>query len=252
MTLRENLERAALILMAATLVACSTSPRTELSWGVRDHKLAPKPAVVAASNSSYGGTFYGPASVSLPPVQRKVLPPVRETDAVPAPKPRRQPAWYTQSNPAPQQQARADEPQLRVADGGTLHFVWPVNGKIVSDYGASGGGERNDGINIAAPTGTQVHAAAAGTVSYCGNELKGFGNLVLIRHDNGYITAYAHVGSILVNRDQRVSAGDAIATVGQTGDVASPQLHFEIRASDKRPVDPRSLLPKGMVVASNS
>ena len=103
---------------------------------------------------------------------------------------------------------------------------------------------------IAANAGTPVHASASGTVSYCGNELKGFGNLVLIRHDNGYITAYAHVGNILVARGDNVLGGQVIATSGATGDVASPQLHFEIRGSNQRPVDPRAYLPTA--VASNS
>jgi murein DD-endopeptidase MepM/ murein hydrolase activator NlpD len=248
---REKLERAitpALLVVAAlTLVACAETPRTEFAWGVREHKTVPK----VASNAA-GNTFYGPRSVTLPPVQKKTLEPVRQASVVPAPKPRKQPAWYTQSNPQPVQQARNDNAAPRVTDSGALRFVWPVSGRIVSDYGTNSGGERNDGINIAAAQGAPVHAAASGTVSYCGNELKGFGNLVLIRHDNGYITAYAHVGSILVNRDDRVLAGQVIATAGATGDVSSPQLHFEIRAGDKRPVDPKSMLPKGVVVASNS
>ena len=112
-------------------------------------------------------------------------------------------------------------------------------------------GARNDGINIAAQDGEPVHASASGSVSYCGNELKGYGNLVLIKHDNGYITAYAHLGNILINRGDRVAAGQVIAYAGQTGDVTQPQLHFEIRGSNQRPIDPRAVLPKSMVLASN-
>ena len=125
-------------------------------------------------------------------------------------------------------------------------------GRIVSGFGTSGDGQRNDGINIAISNGTPVHAAASGTVSYCGNELRGFGNLVLIRHDNGYITAYAHVASIVVNRGDRVLGGQVIATSGATGDVAAPQLHFEIRGLNQRPVNPAAYLPRTTQVAANS
>jgi len=108
-------------------------------------------------------------------------------------------------------------------------FVWPVQGHIIEGFGGSKHGERNDGINIAADDGTPIRAAAAGTVTYTGNELKGYGNLVLIRHDNGFVTAYAHAGSIRVTRGDVVTQGEVIGTAGETGDVDRPQLHFEIR-----------------------
>lgn len=240
---RENLERAirsaVLVLAAVTLVACESSPRTELSWDVREHR-APK------------NTFYGPRVVSLPPVQRKSAPtqPVttQRLAAIPTPKPRHTPGWYNVDQPQPA--AHTDNAPARFADSGTVKFLWPLAGRILIDFGGNSSGERNDGINIAAVQGAQIRAAAAGTVSYCGNELKGYGNLVLIQHDDGYITAYAHVSSILVNRADRVTAGQVIATAGATGDVSAPQLHFEIR-HDKHPVDPKGLLPRGIVVASN-
>lgn len=119
-------------------------------------------------------------------------------------------------------------------------FEWPVEGKLVSGFGSGGDGERNDGINIAAEPGTPIHAAAAGTVTYAAR-LKGYGNLVLIRHDNGYITAYAHARSLLVAPGDRVDRGDVIGLSGKTGGVATPQLHFEIREGTK-PVDPRPLM----------
>ena len=129
---------------------------------------------------------------------------------------------------------------MQVSDGGE-HFVWPLSGPIISKFGSAASGERNDGINIAAKAGEPIHAAAGGTVSYAGNELKGYGNLILIRHDNGYITAYAHAQSIAVKRGDRVEKGQVIGLAGQTGDVDSPQLHFEIRRGVE-PIDPRPLL----------
>jgi len=120
-------------------------------------------------------------------------------------------------------------------------FAWPVRGEIVSKYGTIGKGRANDGINIKAPKGTTVKAADAGTVAYAGNELKGFGNLILVRHSDGWITAYAHNDKLLVKKGQKVLKGEKIATVGTTGGVNTPQLHFEVRAG-KNPVNPISYL----------
>lgn len=120
-------------------------------------------------------------------------------------------------------------------------FVWPVQGKVVSKFGTTSDGLRNDGINISAPAGAPVMAAADGTVAYAGNQLRGFGNLVLIRHANGLITAYAHNQSLLVQKGAKVKRGAVIARVGQTGNVAKPQLHFEIRKGEE-PVDPMKYL----------
>ena len=121
-------------------------------------------------------------------------------------------------------------------------FVWPVNGSIVSGFGVVGNGRKNDGINIKAALGSNIKAADKGIVAYAGNELKGFGNLVLIKHSDGYITAYAHADKIYVKKGQRVLRGEKIATVGKTGSVNTPQLHFEVRAG-KKAVNPRQYLP---------
>ena len=161
------------------------------------------------------------------------LPPPRATkiarNDAPAPVPHNPPSVVV----------HADQ-QIPVSDG-NARFIWPLTGPIVSSFGSSGGGTRNDGINIAAKLGEPIHAAAGGTVSYAGNELKGYGNLILIRHDDGYVTAYAHAQSISVNRGDRVEKGQVIGLAGATGDVGSPQLHFEIRRGVE-PVDPRPLL----------
>lgn len=121
-------------------------------------------------------------------------------------------------------------------------FIWPVNGSVVSNFGIVGNGRKNDGINIKAATGTNIKAADKGIVAYAGNELKGFGNLVLIKHSDGYITAYAHIDKLYVKKGQKVIRGEKIATVGSTGSVNSPQLHFEVRAG-KKAVNPRKYLP---------
>lgn len=121
-------------------------------------------------------------------------------------------------------------------------FIWPVNGSVVSNFGVVGKGRRNDGINIKAALGTNVKAADKGVVAYAGNELKGFGNLVLIKHADGFITAYAHNAKLYVKKGQKVIKGEKIATVGNTGSVNTPQLHFEVRAG-KKALNPRAYLP---------
>jgi murein DD-endopeptidase MepM/ murein hydrolase activator NlpD len=138
--------------------------------------------------------------------------------------------------PAPQPEATkapVQEPE-QTASVPSGDFRWPARGRVIAGFGANGG---NEGINIAVPEGTPVKAAEAGVVTYAGSEVKGYGNLVLIRHENGYVSAYAHNASLNVKRGEQVKRGQVIATSGQTGNVTSPQLHFEIRKGAS-PVDP--------------
>ncbi len=123
-------------------------------------------------------------------------------------------------------------------------FRWPVRGKVITGYGAKTNGKANDGINLAVPEGTPVKAAEDGVVAYSGNELKGYGNLILVRHSNGYVTAYAHASELLVKRGDTIKRGQVIAKSGQSGEVSSPQLHFEIRKGSS-PVDPQQFLNGG-------
>jgi len=120
-------------------------------------------------------------------------------------------------------------------------FLWPIHGPIASPFGPKPGGAQNDGINITAKRGTSVHAAEDGVVVYAGNELRGYGNLILIRHAGGWTTAYAHNDELLVGRGAHVKRGQVISKVGGTGGVSSPQLHFELRQSG-RPVDPVAVM----------
>ena len=120
-------------------------------------------------------------------------------------------------------------------------FSWPVSGTVISNFGPSGGGRHNDGINIKASRGTPFKAAENGVVAYAGNELKGFGNLLLIKHADGFVTAYAHADSLSVKRGQTVKKGQTLGKVGSTGNVNAPQLHFEIRKGTKA-INPRTYL----------
>ncbi len=116
-----------------------------------------------------------------------------------------------------------------------------MQGRIISAFGPKPNGQHNDGFNIAVPENTPIKAAEDGIVAYAGNELKGYGNLVLIRHADGWVTAYAHASAVLVRRGESVKRGQVIARAGQTGGVVTPQVHFEIRKGSQ-PVDPAGLL----------
>ena len=120
-------------------------------------------------------------------------------------------------------------------------FGWPLNGAVIGRFGSQGGGRVNDGLNIAALAGTPVRAAARGTVVYSGNEIGVFGGLVLVDHGGGWVTAYGHLGTLSVTKGDRVDAGQALGSVGETGYVTQPQLHFEIR-KDRKPLDPLTRL----------
>ncbi|MGH6871303.1 MAG: peptidoglycan DD-metalloendopeptidase family protein [Rhizomicrobium sp.] len=157
------------------------------------------------------------------PVAGKPLAPVRTAGIDPKPRPDYEPRQQTVAS----------------ADAG--RFIWPLSGTIIEGFGVMTGGERNDGINIAASEGTPIRAAQSGTISYAGNELRSYGNLILIKHGDGYITAYAHAERIAVAKGDHVEQGQVIGYAGSSGDVTRPQLHFEIRR-DSKPVDPRALL----------
>jgi murein DD-endopeptidase MepM/ murein hydrolase activator NlpD len=121
-------------------------------------------------------------------------------------------------------------------------FGWPLMGRTVGRFGSQGGGRVNDGINIAAPLGSPVMAAGDGVVVYSGNEISVFGGLVMVDHGGGWITAYGHLGGLSVKRGDKVARGQALGSVGETGYVDTPQLHFEIR-KDRKPIDPLTKLP---------
>jgi murein DD-endopeptidase MepM/ murein hydrolase activator NlpD len=122
-------------------------------------------------------------------------------------------------------------------------MVYPAKGKIISRFGDVKDGISNDGINIKASVGIPVKAAAGGDVIYAGNKLEEFGNTVIVQHDNGLITSYAHLNNINVKNGAKINSGDIIGAVGKTGDVTEPQLHFEV-LNNKTPVDPEKYLAR--------
>jgi murein DD-endopeptidase MepM/ murein hydrolase activator NlpD len=147
-----------------------------------------------------------------------------------------------QSVQVAKEEPRTTETAIKTAEpsGAMPSFRWPVRGRVIAGFGSKNG-TQNDGINLAVPEGTPIKAADDGVVAYAGNELKGYGNLVLIRHSNGYVSAYAHASELMVKRGDTIKRGQVIAHAGQTGNVTSPQLHFEIRKGST-PVDPTQYL----------
>lgn len=137
----------------------------------------------------------------------------------------------------------ADPPAMK---GG---FAWPARGKLLARFGSLGKGQHNDGINIDVPRGAPVRAAADGVVAYAGNELRGFGSLLLIKHANGWTTAYAHCDELVVRRGDTVKRGQVVAKAGASGNVRAPQLHFELRKNSDA-VDPLQHLPEYKASAS--
>jgi murein DD-endopeptidase MepM/ murein hydrolase activator NlpD len=193
--------------------------------GGRNAAAEPAPAAVPAQQ----------VAALAPPATRAVTPGLQQ-----------QSARLAQSNPQLEEKPAESAANAKPAETTSAlpSFRWPVRGKVITGYGAKTNGKANDGINLAVPEGTPVKAAEDGVVAYSGSELKGYGNLILVRHSNGYVTAYAHASELLVKRGDPIKRGQIIAKSGQSGEVGSPQLHFEIRKGSS-PVDPQQFLNGG-------
>lgn len=201
--------------------------------------LAPRPIVEPPP-----ATAPAPLPVIAKPVAPPVPEPPRAVEPPSPPPPVVAPPAPPATQPAPREQLAAlpPPPLPPPPKQGETRFLWPVHGRILASYGTGANGTHNDGINIAAAPGTPVLAADAGVVAYAGNELRGYGNLLLVKHSGGWMTAYAHNSALLVKRGDRVRRGQEIARVGATGAVGEPQLHFEIRQGT-RALDPDDYLP---------
>jgi murein DD-endopeptidase MepM/ murein hydrolase activator NlpD len=221
---------------AANTPVAAAEPTKRVRPGMTSTAQAPAPAksapmqVASATNEPLVSAPKPLVSAPKPVVEQPKVAALTQPESV-------KPAAVQSIAPAPAAQPEAakapvQEPEQTASVSGD--FRWPARGRVIAGFGANGG---NEGINIAVPEGTPVKAAEAGTVTYAGSEVKGYGNLVLIKHENGFVSAYAHNGSLSVKRGEQVKRGQVIATSGQTGNVTSPQLHFEIRKG-AQPVDP--------------
>ncbi|MEK9910639.1 MAG: peptidoglycan DD-metalloendopeptidase family protein [Candidatus Puniceispirillum sp.] len=185
-----------------------------------------------------GAPVQAPAQPSAEETNSAGLPPVPQQPATQQPEPEPKVASAPPASAGPTADPKQDT-VLPPRSGRT--FSWPVRGRVLAGFGPTPDGLHNDGINISARAGAPVIAAENGVVVYAGSELKGFGNLLLIRHADGWMTAYAHLDKSLVKKGQKVTKGQAIGTVGSTGGVSQPQLHFEIRRGTQA-VDPAKFL----------
>lgn len=226
--------------LAAQPAATPVPPNAPVS----EPQLVPLPAPRPAEAPAQADTEEPPAPVAEAPqrqadsaVDAPPLPPRRPQTASPAPVPQQAAPQQAAPQQAPPQTASIPQPPPRA--GG--RFAWPVRGNILARYGPQSGGRHNDGINIAAPRGAPILAAENGVVAYVGSELKGFGNLVLLKHADGWVTAYAHADSITVRLGETVRRGQPIGRVGASGAVDAPQLHFEIRKGTNA-IDPLQML----------
>ena len=211
--------------------------------------VAPPPAVAMLSPPRPSAPLPPAPVAALPPPTPPSPPPQPAPAPVAAPMPRPAPQLaapaksiaFPPREPSAAEEARAEAAAAPPQNHGGGHFPWPLRGRVLASYGVAADGTHNDGINIAASRGTPIEAVEAGIVAYAGNELRGYGNLVLVKHGNGWISAYAHCDELLVKKGDPVYRGKVIAKVGATGGVSEPQLHFELRQG-KRPVDPRGYL----------
>jgi murein DD-endopeptidase MepM/ murein hydrolase activator NlpD len=202
-----------------------------------------KPATVLARANKI------PAATKVRVGERIVIPGIRPVPRAKTAPPKEPASREVASTEYPHSTTAATVPppvqqtSLKTAEpvGALPSFLWPVRGRIIAGFGAKPSGLQNDGIDLAVPEGTPIKAADDGVVAYASNELRGYGNLVLIRHSSGYITAYAHASKILVKRGETVKRGQVIAESGETGNVKSPELHFEIRKGAS-PLDPTRFL----------
>ena len=145
------------------------------------------------------------------------------------------------NGPVPRATGEPRPAPLPAVTGTAPAFRWPLPGRIISGFGPKPGGRFTDGVNLKASAGEAVRAAGDGVVAYAGDAIPGFGNLLLVKHAGGWVSAYAHNEALLVTRGARVKAGEAIARAGQSGAVAEPQLHFELRRG-RTPVDPARVI----------
>jgi murein DD-endopeptidase MepM/ murein hydrolase activator NlpD len=222
--------------IAQLAAANNIAPHTHVRIGDRiliPGKLAAvhaaPPVAVAAPKVAVAAPKVAPPRLQPP----AAAPPVTTAEAVPA-------ARVAQTGP----QATAEAGTNATASAGAPAFRWPLRGRVIAGFGQKPNGQQNDGIDLAVPEGTAIRAAEDGVVAYAGNELKGYGNLILVRHANGFVTAYANTSEIMVKRNDPVRRGQVIAKSGQSGTVTAPQLHFEIRKGAS-PVDPAQYLPSG-------
>jgi len=208
----------------------------------RPEPIRPQPEPVRPEPVRPQPTRPIPTPTPVRPTPTPVPTPSRPSTVTPAPTPRPSAPLLPTDRPPTLSDSE-------VAELGRGRFQWPVRGEVISSYGPKGAGRRNDGVDIGAPSGTPVRAAAAGKVVYSGGDVPGFGVTVLVQHEDGWVTVYGNLQRAEVRMQQSIPAGFQIGTVGQSGGAAQPQLHFEVRYSPSprfkaKAIDPALVLPR--------
>ena len=194
---------------------------------LRQGQVLKIPPAEARTNAPQRLAVQQPPQKSLPPAVQKTVPPAAQ----------QQPSETEEAQPEAKKVASLNNTPTKTEVISSTGFRWPVKGKIIGKFGPRTDGSHNDGIDIAVPLGTDVVAAEDGVIAYAGNELKGYGNLILVRHDDNWVSAYAHNEAMLVKRGDKVKRGQVIAKAGKSGNIEQPVVHFELRQGSK-PVDP--------------
>jgi murein DD-endopeptidase MepM/ murein hydrolase activator NlpD len=238
---RRTTEVAPPVVAAEPAPSPAIEPRLDL--GILGIKK-PEPSAEPTPQPTEVATTPPPSSRSIFPAPNAVTPSTVTPRAVTSIAPMVANPAISVLDPAP-----APPTEAEIIASGRGRFIWPVRGDIISGFGPKDTGQRNDGINITGKEGDIVKSAAAGDVVYSGNLVPGFGNLVLIKHEGGWVTAYAHLSKTLVKIKDRIAQGQDIGAVGKTGGVETPQLHFELRYAPSpkekaRPVDPALVMPR--------
>jgi len=227
-----------------TLYAIARRYGTDVKTLARANALAPPYTIVPGQSLALTGQASG--QTRLASAGKRVPSPTPRQEAMapgtplPRPKPEvagagTKPGPGTTAAPSASAPAPSRRPRFAPVPKATGPYMWPVpdGGRVVSTFGPKGNGYQNDGINIAAPLGARVVAAKDGVVVYVGDRLRGFGRIIVLKHPDNSLTVYAHLSSTLVTKGQRVAQGQTIAQVGQSGNVSSPQLHFEVRRGNR-------------------
>jgi murein DD-endopeptidase MepM/ murein hydrolase activator NlpD len=222
-----------------------------------DHRVKVGDRIVIPGQTSAAPRLAAPAPAlqpktaqAAPQIAAKPAPQIAaKPETAPVPKPQSSKVAKVDAPPSANIVAPVADPLPETAPTGTtgnssVSLRWPVRGKVIQGFGPKTTGGQNDGINVAVPEGTPIKAAEDGVVAYAGSELKGYGNLVLVRHSNGFVTAYAHASELSVKKGETIKRGQVIGKAGSTGNVTSPQLHFEVRKG-ATPVDPTQYLTGG-------
>lgn len=238
----QQLKLLLLIVSALVLVACSSSQHVPVIDSHGKEVVKDERYVVQKGDSLYSIAFRYSLNHLQLAAANNIAPPykiypgdviyLREMPVKPVAKPTPKPV----EKPKVVEKPKPDTSTVPFHQAGP--WIWPVKGKIIKGFDNS----LSKGIDIAAAIGAPIRSSKAGTVIYAGNRLKGYGNLIIVRHDSRYLSAYAHNRAILVKEGQSVQQGDIIAELGMSG-TESPKLHFEVRL-DGKPIDPASLLPK--------